>query len=324
MAIDLNFYKAVQSVDNWNKDDYREEKEDIAEGLRTSTNYISNAKINDESAELVIIGENESNILKVIAFPDTELLQGDYIIFNNQIAIITEIIGYQPFQISAKALICNYTFKWQDINGNIIKKDGVLSNLSNKIDGNQFPIVSGNTKIYLPYDDDTKYLFTDKRICIGKTYDKNQKEILKVNKIIGSDFTACNYNNGHLVIFDSAIDTYNEKTDNLDLMICDYISSIENDIEKNIEGVINGRKNIPLGSTRNYTIKYIDKNNNSIDNIKTNWSVQSKIKDLLLKQENNIFSITVPDNEHYLDNKIVIVATSDIGIYKYKVGVISI
>lgn len=335
MSINLNFFKAVQSVNSWDKDDYRDEKENIADGLRTSSNYIPNAKINNDSAELVVTGTDEPNTVKVIAFPDVKLVQGDYISFNGKTAIIIGIMAYQPFQVYATAMLCNFTFRWQDLNGNIIEKIGVYNSsynstnasFSGKVEGEKYPIISGEMRAYLPYDDETKYLFIDKRLYVGKTYDQNHKEILKVNKIIGSDFSACNYNEGHLAVFNLTVDTYNEKTDNKDLLICDYISPVENNDDKesnNIKGAISGRKTIPLGSTRNYTIKYTNDKNEQVEDIETNWSVESEITDLTFKQNGNSISITIPDNEDYLGKEITIIATSGDSVTKYRIEVVGL
>lgn len=318
MAIDLDFFKKVQSTDSWDKDDYIEEKENIADGLRTSSNYIPNAMINNKTAELVVTGTDDVRIVKVIAFPDVKLVQGDYITFDHKTAIVTEVMAYQPFQVVAVATLCNFTFKWQDFNGNIVEKIGVYSSsynstnssFSGKVKGENYPYIYGEMRMYLPYDNDTKYLFIDKRLAIGTTYDKSGKEILKVNKIIGSDFSACNDVGGHLVVFNLKVDNYNELTDNKELMICDYISPAENNDNKNtnINGVITGRKTIPLGSTRKYTITYTNDNNEQIDDIETNWDIETDIVDYELTQKSNSIEIFIPDNEFYIGKQIKIIA----------------
>lgn len=333
MAIDLDFFKKVQSTDSWDKDDYIEEKENIADGLRTSSNYIPNATINNKTAELVVTGTDDARIVKVIAFPDVKLVQGDYITFDHKTAIVTEVMAYQPFQVVAIATLCNFTFKWQDFNGNIIEKIGVYSSsynstnssFSGKVKGESYPYIYGEMRMYLPYDNDTKYLFIDKRLAVGITYDKSGKEILKVNKIIGSDFSACNDVGGHLIVFNLETDNYNELTDNKELMICDYILPVENNNKDyELKGVISGRNTIPLGATRKYIITYTDNRSEQVKDIKTDWIIESEISDYELKQNDSFIEIAIPDNEEYIGKEIKIIANYNGIITDYIVKVVAI
>ena len=320
--MNLNYYRAIQNViDAVSEKDAiaNEAKYRLIDDLQNSINYVPDSTRNGISQRFVVTPSPTKCKCKIEAFPDEELYVGDLIECYNEKWIVIETSVINPIQTTGIMWLCNFELQYQNNNSEILSQScvldsGVYSTTVTK--DTEVQTVNKQFKLYLPYNDDTKKIYIDKRIATDVKYDKYGKEILEVFKITGTNRVARSYGTGaHLLICELRSDVQNEN-DNLSKMICDYIEPVfENDNPAHFR--IDGRKTIPLGSTRNYKIKNNEQNEESEENnelnsmFKPNWTVETDIGDLEIVCADNDFTISVPDNEKYVGKKIKIIAIDD-------------
>lgn len=198
----------------------------------------------------------------IVAMPNDDLNVGDVIEVFGEHWIVVQMFGINTLQRSGLAWQCNYLLKFQNFSSDVIEKWVVLDSgiySTTKKDDNTVSWLDVQFKAYLPYDDDTKKLFVDKRIAIDKIYNKDGNQILDVHCITRFDAESESYGtDGQLLILYLRSDSYNPDTDSLAEMICDYIAppdaggSTPNDELLNCEIV--GRSTIkPTNVARSYT-----------------------------------------------------------------------
>lgn len=149
-------------------------------------------------------------------------------------------------------------------------------------------------KIYLPFDEDTAKLYLDKRIITEVAYDKNGERIPVVYKITGRDSISESYGKGgHLLVLNAESSSdYNKLTDNLDLMIAEYIAPEEEPTPPTppdpvdppdppvppvqlLPGSISGRETLKAGlGARKYTVTFYGSDGETEDtSVTAFWTV---------------------------------------------------
>ena len=165
---------------------------------------------------------------EVVAFPGEELYPGDMITAFGEYWIVYQTRVMDAVQVSGTMWLCNHLFHWQNGTDRIIEQWGVLdSGVYSTTKAGSYEVMTPDVqyKIYLPYNDDTKYLYVDKRLATNKRYDANQKEILEVYTITRVDPTSQAYGKGaHLLMLNVRSGDYIAERDNIEKMICDYIA----------------------------------------------------------------------------------------------------
>jgi hypothetical protein len=270
---------------------------------------------------LVIDRTETSYKCKIIAFPDEDLYVGDLISVDDENLIVTEVRSLNPLQKVGTAWLCNINLSFQNGTHDIITRPAVLDSgvYSTTKNGNEeLQYVDKQFKLYLPYDDDTKKIYVDKRIAVDTRFDKHGKEILEVYSVTGINRVARSYGKGgHLLICELRSGTYSPSDDNLELMICDYIA--ENDsgssVTEQLPCFISGRPTIMLGQTRTYTATFYDADNQEVSGIEPVWNIVGNIEVSTQEVENTI-KITVPNNEDYIGETIQLILTDTNGLYK--------
>ena len=264
--LDINYFKAIQNSQGI----YSETKAKIVEAqwqlsqeLKSSINRIDNALRNDEHQEFLLLPHEQAKYkCKLLAFPNDDLCVGDLITIGDLHWIIVETNITNPVQTSGVAWLCNHLFRFQNRSSKIIECWGVIDDGSYSLPlaGNsQVKFPNNRVNFYLPYNDDTKYLYIDKRIATDTMYDQFGNNILEVYKIEGKKQTLNTYGKGgHLLVLEAGSGQYNSEKDNITEGICDYISPI---IEKNRHGDkiscnIQGRTSLRTGSTNTYSVNF--------------------------------------------------------------------
>lgn len=139
--------------------------------------------------------------------------------------IVTDVAANKDVYTQGYMLRCNLLFKFQ-IGDKIVERWGVLDPgvYSTTInDTYLMPELQIQYKIYLPYDDETKYFTFDKRFAAGVSYD-GVDPVLLVYRITGYDPTTENYGNDKLLVLKCKSDTYDPTVDNFELGICNYVA----------------------------------------------------------------------------------------------------
>lgn len=287
-------------------------KMSMLDELQDNPAYQADCKRNGKVQPCLVLRSDVDYKLSITTMPDDDLCSGDYIEVFGETYIVITVRNSNDIQKTGICWLCNLDLYYQNFSSDIIVKKAVLDSgvySTTTTRDTQIQIVDKQFKLYLPFDDDTEKLFIDKRIAVDTRYEKTGKKILECFKITGSNVKARSYGkNSHLLICELRSDVYNETTDNIDLLICDYITSdnissaVNN--ENNISSLkIKGRDKIPVGSTRKYEL--INTNNVEFSwNVDANLSVNTQIN-------NGILEITIPDDESYIGLEITINAISD-------------
>lgn len=321
--MDISYFKAIQGAigaDSAQEVLIRQTKDNLSAGM---SNSIGNAKLKRNGTEqnFVISQTSVRYKYQITAYPDEELYIGDVIDYMDEKWIVVETRIGNPLQKTGVMWLCNIILSFQNGTQDIITRPAVLDSgvFSTTKNGNEeLQYVDKQLKLYLPYDDDTKKLFVDKRLAVDTRFDKYGQEILEVYNITGINRVARNYGHGsHLLVCDLRSDTYSPAVDNLELMICDYIADNDNgsSATEQLPCSISGRPTIMLGQTRTYTAIFYDANNQEISGVESVWNIAGNVE-VVTQQIDNTIKITVPDNEDYIGEIIEVILSDTNDLYK--------
>jgi hypothetical protein len=155
---------------------------------------------------------------------------------------------------------CNYVLKWQNANADVIERWSVVLSASKYNNGEKYNnvIVVGSNQlmVYLPIDEETLKLRSDKRLMVDfntelpKCYD-----ITRVDTVtMGYDGTAEPRYDGKgcilLVLTETEI---NPDVDRIDLMLCDYINPNDIPHPSPINITFSGSPSIRIGGRKTFT-----------------------------------------------------------------------
>ncbi len=321
--MDINYFKAIQcaiGADSAQDVLIQQAKDNLSAGMATS---IGNAKLkrNGQEQSFVVSQTSVRYKYQISAYPDEDLFVGDVIDYMDEKWIVVETRVGNPLQKTGVMWLCNINLSFQNGTHDIITRPAVLDSgvYSTTKNGNEeLQYVDKQFKLYLPYDDDTKKIFIDKRIAVDTRFDKHGQEILEVYNITGVNRVARSYGSGgHLLVCELRSGTYSPSVDNLELMICDYIPDNNSNTAatEQLPCSISGRPTIMLGQTRTYTATFYDVNNQEISGIVPKWDVASNIE-VTAQQVDNAIKITVPDNEDYIGETIQVILADTNGLYR--------
>lgn len=321
--MNISYFKAVQGAvgaDNAQEALIRQTKDNLSAGMSTS---INNAKLkrNGKDQNFIVSQTTVRYKYQITAYPDEDLFVGDVIDYADEKWIVVETRVGNPLQKTGVMWLCNITLSFQNGTNDIITRPAVLDSgvFSTTKNGNEeLQYVDKQFKLYLPYDDDTKKIYVDKRIAVDTRFDKHGKEILEVYNITGINRVARSYGKGgHLLICELRSGTYSPSVDNLELMICDYIADKDSgsSVTELLPCSISGRPTITLGQIRTYTATFYDLNNQEVGGVEPVWNIAGNIP-ISTQQVDNTIKITVPDNEDYIGEIIQVILTDINGLYK--------
>lgn len=321
--MDINYFKAIQGAvgaDNAQEVLIRQAKENLSAGMATSIGD-AKTKRNGKHQNFIVSQTTVRYKYQITAYPDEELYVGDVIDYMDEKWIVTETRVGNPLQKTGVMWLCNITLSFQNGTHDIITRPAVLDSgvYSTTKNGNEeLQYVDKQFKLYLPYDDDTKKIYVDKRVAVDTRFDKHGKEILEVYSVTGINRVARSYGKGgHLLICELRSGTYSPSDDNLELMICDYIAENDsgNSVTELLPCSISGRPTIMFGQTRTYTAIFYNANNQEVDGVEPVWNIIGNIE-VSTQQVDNTIKITVPDNEDYIGEMIQVILTDTNGLYK--------
>lgn len=255
--------------------------------------------------------------------PGDTLFIGDLVECYNEKWLVTELFQDEYGLTSGKMWLCNYLCNFQNNTPNIVKYYSVIDDGSYSKSEKNITTTDSHYTLYISLDNETEKLYIDKRLAIGTMYDKNQKKILQVMKIVWIDKQDVNFGNGsHLLKIRLSADVYNAEKDNIDELICDYIEGIAttdvvevedatSPIENNTEEhslTISGKDTLKIGTSRTYKLE-----GEIPENINVIWSVNdSKYK---LTPDGLQCKISVPLDGDLIGNKIQLLANdADLGV----------
>lgn len=314
--MDINYFKAIQGAagaDSAQEVLIRETKENLALGMASSIGS-AELKRNGEKQSFIISQTDVRHKYEITAYPDEELYVGDVIDYMDEKWIVIETRIGSPLQKTGLMWLCNINLSFQNGTHDIITRPAVLDSgvYSTTKNGNaELQYVDKQFKLYLPYDDDTKKIFVDKRIAVDTRYDKHGQEILEVYDVTGINRIANNFGTGsHLLVCELRSGVYSKEHDNIEFLICDYIvfnSKNKKDVKVPCE--IIGRKTIKIGTKKTYISKFSD------DEAVAHWTYSAP-SGVECSVVSNDISISVEDNDDLIGQLIQLTLTDENNAYK--------
>lgn len=323
---DFFLYGTMLSI-NGQTDRERLIEESKSDFLRYAENHPGNklCKRNGKKQKFLIDRTEKSSIYKFVTFPNETISVGDIIEVDNNRYLITEVPRkLHEINQSATGLLCNHLFKWQDSDGKIIEKYGYYgssyatntTSFLGKVKGEKFPIIDGEMCIFLPYDEDTKYIYIDQRFAVGHMYNEHKEKILNTVKVVGLNNALTNFNDGHLIVFNVDVDIYSPEKDNIELGICNYkkvqASPPSTDL---LKCEIQGKNTIRLKSKRTYKGIFYDSNNEVTDTVECVWTYP-EIDGVKFTENENSIDIQVDNDENLLGQIFEVRLNDNEGKYK--------
>ena len=187
---------------------------------------------------------------------------------------------------------CNYIFKWQNANKDIIYCPASIENASQYNtgeEGNRILMLGYNQLMaYISLDDDTVVI--DRNLRLFVDYNKVNPIPYKVTR---PDTVAFSYGKNRVMCLVLTEDQYNPKTDSIENWLCDYFKV------STITITYSGNPTIRVGGTK--TLK--------VDTTETvAWSVESDIGATIMPDGNSV-KVKCTNNINYVGKTITIKAT---------------
>lgn len=229
--------------------------------------FQENAKRNG-NIQPMLVTRISTNECSVQVLPGESIFIGDLVECYNENWIVVELFSDEYGMIFGKMWLCNYLCNFQNITSEIFKYYAVIDDGSYSKSEKNIKTTDSYYNLYITLDENTEKLFIDKRLAIGTMYDKNQKKILQVMKIVWIDKQELNFGKGsHLLKIRLSADVFNEEKDNIEYLICDYIEqNIQNTIDENNDSdddiYISGKDTLKIGTSRTYLIEGNSSHNN--------------------------------------------------------------
>ena len=193
---------------------------------------------------------------------------------------------------------CNYIFKWQNANKDIIYCPASIENASQYNtgeEGNKILMLGYNQLMaYVSLDDDTVVI--DRNLRLFVDYNKVNPIPYKVTR---PDTVAFSYGKNRVMCLVLTEDQYNPKTDSIENWLCDYFKV------STVTIIYSGNPTIRVGGTKTLTV----------DTTETvTWSVESDIGATIIPDGNSV-KVKCPNDMSFVDKIITVRATvgSDVG-----------
>lgn len=303
------------------EDELADHRQYLAEDMVYSLDYHADCKRNGIPQPLLLTRGGEEHTYNVICRPGDQLYAGDIIDAFGQKWIVMEARADDTTHKTGIMQQCNHFMRWQNFSPEIcstwcyIRASGYSAYIGSDT---QLQKSDEQMAIYLPYNEDTAKIFVDKRLPSHIGYDKFGNKILSAFRVTATNPVSPSYNDAdHLMILKVERDMYSESTDNLDLMICDYIdggtipdessSDAQHDcpcpdcphkddvvVDAATTVTIVGRDKPKIGKTYVYSAKIIDPDGNDItDGSIVSWSVEAP-DDVNAVGDGNTIPVTIP------------------------------
>ena len=300
---------------------------DVLETLFSDTVLLYNNTLTEsQEIQCVIQGNSADTQLKsmerVGLFPIGTVKAGMYIFFENRYWLITGYPSNNKSYEKAVMQLCQYKLRWQNAKGEIIERYIALSSAS-KYDigetGNStIVLTSDNLTLLFPNDEESLNVY-GKRVFIDK---RTPPE--KVYKITRSDDVLYDFGeHGGVLAFIADKTELNTTTDRQDLGICDYIEVSDDtdtpsdpttppenpDEMTDLRATISGNKNLKVGFSRTYTVKFTDEN--GIETTETDWTWDVGADYIEVVEQNGNEIELLVENEDYIGSSFILSIVKD-------------
>ena len=251
---------------------------------------------------------------------NTAVLVGDMIFdtVHNEFYICTESFDMDTIHYQGKLTLCNWILKWQNSSGKILEYPCYDINATQYNSGEtakgQYTIGTAQHMLKLPCDENTLALDSPRRFFLDKNKLNPTAYIVTQN-----DNTSYNIGKG-IVVITVAQYARDDKKDNLELGICDYIDVDNQDtsINKPITRSVIDYETTTIksgGDSQLFIGKFYDENGKEIMDIVPKWTIICDFANILeVKESGNEIWIGM-DNEEYIDEEIKLVFSDEFSNY---------
>lgn len=251
---------------------------------------------------------------------NTAVLVGDVIFdtVHNEFYICTESFDMDTIHYQGKLTLCNWILKWQNNSGKILEYPCYDINATQYNSGEtakgKYTIGTAQHMLKLPCDENTLVLDSPRRFFLDKNKLNPTAYIVTQN-----DNTSYNIGKG-IVVLTVAQYARDDKKDNLELGICDYIDVNNQDTSINkpiTRSVINYETTIIKsgGDSQLFIGKFYDENGKEITDIVPKWTIICDfLNKLEVKESGNEIWISI-DDEEYIDEEIKLVFSDEFSNY---------
>jgi hypothetical protein len=172
---------------------------------------------------------------------------------NTQIYLIMTMPESNKIYTKAVLHECNYTLKWQDVDGNIYyyptyTADATQYNTGVERNGNILETGYIQLMSWISLDDVTKELYRDKRMFIDVASESPETYV-----ITSTSKVPYSYNEMRIMRITFTECEYNPKTDRIDLMLCDYVNPNDIPHPSPINITYSGAPSIRIGGRKTFT-----------------------------------------------------------------------
>ena len=196
----------------------------------------------------------------VKSLPDEYFDAGDYVEWADAMWLMVSCDWDKEVYTYGKMQQCNYVLRWQNTDAEIIERWSVILSASKYNNGEKYNnvIVVGSNQlmVYLPIDEETLKLRSDKRLMVDfNTESPKCYDITRVDTVtMGYDGTAEPRYDGKgcilLVLTETEI---NPDVDRVDLMLCDYINPNDIPHPSPINITYSGAPQLRIGGRKTFT-----------------------------------------------------------------------
>ena len=184
------------------------------------------AEVRGQKVGMLVKASDDPNVKWFNAPYDADIKLGDYVILNGIVWLCTDISDADDVTLKGRIYECNLNLQFQLGTPEIHSAWGYFDPgvYSTTTHGNQDAHVGYQQfKLMLPYNEYTRQLQRDKRIATEVLYYPDGHRELRCYVITSNDSLGSSFGNGRVLDL-KLLEGLSSKTDNVDLMICDYIS----------------------------------------------------------------------------------------------------
>ena len=258
---DFDTYKSrlhLRGSTNRERELYHEKRELASKAVNSLS--CKDCLVNGVPQKLVIDDGTLPYYKDVKSLPDEYFDAGDYVEWADAMWLIVSCDWDKEVYTYGKMQQCNYVLKWQNTDADVIERWSVVLSASKYNNGEKYNnvIVVGSNQlmVYLPIDEETLKLRSDKRLMVDfNTESPKCYDITRVDTVtMGYDGTAEPRYDGKgcilLVLTETEI---NPDVDRIDLMLCDYVNPNDIPHPSPINITYSGAPSIRIGGRKTFT-----------------------------------------------------------------------
>ena len=185
------------------------------------------AEIRGQQIGMLVHSSDDPNVKWFNASHDADIQIGDYIRLNDMVWLCTDLSDTDDVTLKGRIYECNLNLQYQLGTSEIYSTWGYFDPgvYSTTTHGNQDAHIGYQQfKLMLPYNEHTRQLQRDKRIATEVLYHPDGHKELRCYIITSNDSLGSSFGKGRVLDL-KLREGLSSQSDNVDLMICDYIGT---------------------------------------------------------------------------------------------------